>query len=165
MLSFVVATSENNVIGKDNTLPWHLPEDLKRFKEITMTKTKTMIMGRKTFEALPKVLPHRKHIVITRNKEYNSHHEDVEIIYNLHDLNPYIKSELEYFVIGGGEIFKMLMPYVQKLYLTIIHQNFEGETFFPEYNKSEWITIEEIYNHKDEINQYNYTYLTLVRSK
>jgi dihydrofolate reductase len=164
MLSFVVAVSQNKVIGRDNALPWHLPEDLKRFKEITMSKTQTMIMGRKTFEALPKILPGRKHIILTRNKDYTVSHDDVEIIYTLKDLNPYIESDLEYFVIGGGEIFKMLLPYTQKMYLTIIHENFQGDTLFPKYDKDEWIVLDEAKKHADEKNKYDYTYLTLERN-
>jgi dihydrofolate reductase len=113
MLSFVVAVANNNVIGKNNSLVWSLPVDLKRFKDITMTQTKTMIMGRKTFEALPTVLPNRKHIVLTRNKNYKPNNKNVEILHDIEDLKPYIESEEEYFVIGGGEIFNLLMPYMR----------------------------------------------------
>jgi Dihydrofolate reductase len=163
MLSFVVAVSENNVIGKDNTLPWYLPEDLKKFKEITLSKTHTIIMGRKTFESLPVTLAGRKHIILTRNKGYIVSNNNVEIIYNLDDLEPFIKDELEYFVIGGGEIFKILLPFTQKIYLTIIHEHFEGDTFFPEYNRDEWKITEQFEGEVDEKNKHPHTYITLER--
>lgn len=163
MISFVVAVANNNVIGKDNSLAWSLPVDLKRFKDITMTETKTMIMGRKTFDALPKVLPGRKHVVLTRNKHYTVNDKDVKILHNNEDLKFYIESKEEYFVIGGGEIFNLLMPYAEKIYLTIIHHNFEGDTFFPSYDENDWEVIENFEGVVDEKNKYRHTFLTLVR--
>ena len=165
MLSFVVAVANNNVIGKNNSLVWSLPVDLKRFKDITMTQTKTMIMGRKTFEALPKVLPNRKHIVLTRNKNFKPNNKNVEILHDIKDLKPYIESEDEYFVIGGGEIFNLLMPYAKKFYLTIIHHDFEGDTFFPPYDEKDWSIIEHIEGTVDEKNKYKHTFLTMVKRK
>lgn len=161
MISFVVAISENYVIGKAGTLPWYLPEDLKRFKEITLSQSKTMIMGRKTFESLPRVLPGRKHIILTSNKNYKASNPQVEAIYSMEDLQPYVKSSEEYFVIGGGQIFKALLPYVNRIYLTIIHEDFEGDTYFPRIDKSQW-EVSECYEGKiDEKNKYKHTYLTL----
>ncbi|MEA4827438.1 MAG: dihydrofolate reductase [Clostridium sp.] len=161
MLSFVVAVSQNNVIGKDNNLPWKIPEDLKHFKEITLSKTKTMIMGRKTFEALPSVLPRRKHIVLTGNRDYNMENINVKVIHSVDEINPLIHSKEEYFVIGGGEIFSELMPYAKKIYLTIIHHDFQGDTFFPGYNKNDWKITEMHKGTVDENNKFNHTYLTL----
>jgi dihydrofolate reductase len=138
MLSFVVAVSENNVIGNGGGLPWRLPDDLKRFKEITLTESKTMIMGRKTFEALPKILPGRIHIIVTNNNKYSVENNQVKVIYDLSSLNHYIEAEEEYFVIGGGEIFNILLPYAKRIYLTIIHHHFSGDTLFPTLNKEEW---------------------------
>ncbi|QGU96349.1 dihydrofolate reductase [Clostridium bovifaecis] len=163
MISFVVAMANNNVIGKNNSLAWSLPVDLKRFKDITLTKTKTMIMGRKTFEALPKVLPGRKHVVLTRNKHFAVNYKDVKILHNIEDLKFYIESGEEYFVIGGGELFNSLMPYVQKIYLTIIHHDFEGDTFFPSYNEKDWEIIENFEGVVDDRNKYEHTFLTMVR--
>ncbi len=129
MLSIIVAVSQNGVIGCNNTLVWNLKDDLKRFKEITSHHT--IIMGRKTFEALPYVLPNRKHIVITKNSNYKFQHDDVIIKNNLQQvLNEYKTSEKEHFIIGGGEIYKQSLPFVDKIYLTKILQDFKGDTYF-----------------------------------
>jgi dihydrofolate reductase len=165
MLSFVVAVSENNVIGKNGNLPWRLPEDLKFFKDITSTSAKTMIMGRKTFESLPKVLPGRKHIILTRNKDFKVHHEEVDVVYDIESLKPYIEATEEYFVIGGAEIFKQLLPYTDRIYLTRIHEKFQGDTFFPEFNKEQWKATLLYEGIVDEENLYPRTYLKLDRIK
>ena len=107
MLSIIAAISDNNVIGKDNKLLWHLPEDLKRFKELTTGHT--IIMGRKTFESLGKVLPDRKHIIITRDTNYKVDDENVEIINEINELEKYINDDKEYFVIGGAIIYSQLI--------------------------------------------------------
>ena len=163
MLSFVVAMSLNNVIGRNNNLPWHLPNDLKRFKEITCSKSRTMIMGRRTFEALPGILPGRKHIILTRNKCYEIDDDNVYVIHDIDELNPYIIDEEEFFVIGGGDIFTTLMPYAKKMYITLIHDFFEGDTYFPKYNRNEWDIIEKQEGIMDERNVYKHTFLTLSR--
>ncbi|MCM8710203.1 dihydrofolate reductase [Clostridium sp. SYSU_GA19001] len=161
MLSFIVAMSENYVIGKNGNVPWHLPADLKIFKEITSSGTKTMIMGRKTFESLPKVLPGRKHIILTGNKDYKVNDSNIEVIHSIDELTPYINSFEEYFVIGGGEIFSLLFPYVKRLYLTIIHHDFEGDTYFPNFDKSQW-KVTKLHEGKiDADNKYKHTYLLL----
>ena len=119
MLSLIVAIAENNVIGKDNKLIWHISEDLKRFKSITSGNT--MIMGRKTFESLPGVLPNRKHIIVTRDNKYTVDSDQVSVI---HDLDSFIKahekSDEEIFVIGGAEIYKILAPYCNEFFITHI---------------------------------------------
>ena len=139
MLSLIVAIAENNVIGKDNKLIWHISEDLKRFKSITSGNT--MLMGRKTFESLPGVLPGRKHIIITRDDKYTVDSEQVSVI---NDLDSFIRthenSDDEIFVIGGAEIYKQLLPHCQKLYLTKVHESFDGDTYFPEIDYSEYNT-------------------------
>ena len=133
MLSLIVAVAQNNVIGKDNKLIWHISEDLKRFKEITSGKT--IIMGRKTFESLPGVLPNRKHIIVTRDKNYKVNSDDVTIVHELNSLiNQYKNCDDEVFIIGGAEIYKQALPYADKLYLTKINNFFDGDTFFPEIN-------------------------------
>ena len=161
MLSIIVAFAKNNVIGKDNKLIWHLPEDLKRFKEITQGKT--IIMGRKTFESLGRVLPNRKHIVVTKNKKWKYDNPQVEIVYGIEDLKKYIDSEEENFVIGGESIYSLLMPYVNKMYVTKINENFDGDTYFPEINEKNWKIIEKKEMQKDEKNPYQYEFLTYVR--
>lgn len=123
MLSIIVAVSEKGIIGCNNTLIWNLKDDLKRFKEITSNHT--IIVGRKTFEALPFVLPNRKHIIITNNENYTFIHEDVKISRNFKEiLNFYKNLEEEIFIIGGGEIYKNSLDYVDKIYLTKIFYDF-----------------------------------------
>jgi len=165
MLSYVVVISQNNVIGYKGKLPWHLPADVQFFKEITSTGTKTMIMGRKTFESLPGVLPGRKHIIYTQNKEYHVNDENVEIINNLDELLEYARSDLEYFVIGGAQIFELLFPYTSRIYLTKINAGFEGDTFFPEYDESDWEVTYRREGVIDEKNRYPHTFFVLDRKK
>lgn len=137
MLSIIVATASNNVIGGDNKLLWHISEDLKRFKEITSGNT--IIMGRKTFESLPGILPNRKHVVITRDKDFKVDSDMVEVIHNLDEvLSTYAQSENEAFIIGGGQIYKSTLPFAKKLYLTKVKKEFEGDTKFPTINEREW---------------------------
>lgn len=163
MLSIIVAISDNNVIGKENKLIWHLPEDLKRFKELTTGHT--IIMGRKTFESLGRVLPNRKHIVLTRDINYYVDDENVEIVNDIEDLEKYIDSEEENFVIGGAIIYSQLMPKVDKMYITKIHEKFEGDSYFPVINEEEWKEIEKIQGIKDEKNTYDYEFVTYKRKK
>lgn len=164
MLSIVVAVGENNVIGKDSSLPWYLPNDLKYFKKITLRESKTMIMGRKTFESLPKLLPDRNHIILTKNKNFNIENCNIKIIHKINMLKSFINDKKEYFVIGGGEIFSMLLPYTEKIYMTKIHHNFSGDTFFPNINRCDWNTVEKLEGITDEKNIYAHTYLVLNRT-
>ena len=129
MLSIIVAKAKNNIIGKDNKLIWDLPEDLKHFKEITTGHT--IIMGRKTFESIGRVLPNRKHIVFSQNPDFKVDDENVEVVHSLLEIQSLIEAEEEAFVIGGAMIYNLLMPYVDKMYVTQINKEFEGDTFFP----------------------------------
>lgn len=137
-INLIVAISKNNCIGKDNKLPWHLPEDLKHFKKITSGKT--VLMGRKTFESildyLGKPLPKRKNIVITRNKNYEVP-EGVEVYTDLNEAIEKYKNE-EVFVIGGSSIYEQSMPLADKLYITHVNQEVDGDAFFPEINNEVW---------------------------
>lgn len=161
MLSIIVAIAENNVIGKDNRLIWHLPEDLKRFKKLTTGHT--IIMGRKTFESLGRVLPNRKHIVLSHDTSFNVPDERVQVISDISLLAEYIDSKEENFVIGGASIYKMLMPYVTKMYVTKINQRFEGDVFFPEIVEEDWKVVETQKGITDEKNVYDYEYITYRR--
>ena len=161
MLSTLVAIANGNVIGKDNKLIWHLPEDLKRFKQITTGKN--IIMGRKTFESLGRVLPNRKHIILCNDMEMNIDNENVEILDDISKLDKYINSDEENFVIGGATIYKLLMPYVNKLYITKINQDFEGDVYFPEIKEAEWKEISKEKGLKNDENPYDYEYITYVR--
>lgn len=161
MLSIIVAVAENNVIGKDNKLIWHLPEDLKRFKKLTTNHT--IIMGRRTFESLGRVLPNRKHVILCNDMEMNIDNENVEILGDISMLDKYINSEEENFVIGGATIYKLLMPYAKKLYLTQIYQEFEGDVYFPIIEEDKWKVIEREKGIKNEENPFNYEYITFER--
>lgn len=134
MISLIVAHDPNRVIGVNNELPWHLPEDLAYFKKMTMGKA--MVMGRKTYDSIGRPLPGRQTIVVTRNKDFTE--EDVIVV---HDLNDAIEKAKEYadevMIIGGAEIFQMVLGFADRLYITLIHNHFEGDVFFPSYG-SEW---------------------------
>jgi dihydrofolate reductase len=160
MISFVVAMDENRVIGKDNQLPWHLPEDLKFFKRVTIGHP--IAMGRKTHESIGRVLPGRENIVITRQPDYRS--EDCTIFYSVEDFVKYsLNISDEIFVIGGAEIFKETFPHVDRLYITLIHEDFAGDTFFPEFNLGEWELVSNEQGIKDEKNPYDYDFRLYVR--
>ncbi|MBN1069286.1 dihydrofolate reductase [Clostridium botulinum] len=162
MLSIIVAIAKNNVIGNDNKLIWHISEDLKRFKEITSGKT--IVMGRKTFESLPGVLPNRKHIILTRDKNFKVKSECVEIIYDFDELlNKYKNSDDEVFIIGGGEIYKQLLPYSNKLYLTKINKDFDGDTYFPQINYNDFKIDYESDVITDEKSKLEYNFINLSR--
>lgn len=162
MLSISVAVAKNNVIGINNTLPWHISEDLKRFKRITSNKK--MIMGRKAFESLPGILPNREHIIITRNENYTVDSDQVTIVHDLNSLiEKYSKCDDEVFVIGGAEIYEQFLPYTQKVYLTIIEETFEGDTFFPEINYDEFKEEYKSETFTDEKNGLHYTFINLER--
>ena len=136
MLSIIVAIASNNVIGKDNKLLWYLPEDLKRFKKLTTNHT--IIMGRKTFESIGKVLPDRKHVVLTHNLDYVVDDPNVEIVHSIEDIQKYIDDEEENFVIGGALIYRMLIDKCKRMYVTKINRDFEGDAIFPKINEEEW---------------------------
>lgn len=162
MLSIIAAIASNNVIGKNNKLLWHIPMDLKRFKSITTGKT--IIMGRKTFESLPRVLPERYHVVITRNKNFMVDDKNVEIVTSLQDiLTKYENSQEEVFIIGGGEIYKELLPKVNKLYLTKLNKAYEGDTYFPQIDYLQWRELEKIDVSKDATNPISFSFITLER--
>lgn len=161
MLSIIVAVAKNNAIGKDNKLLWHLPEDLKRFKRLTMNKN--IIMGKKTFESLGRVLPNRKHIILCNDKNLIIDDENVLVLDNVSKLDSYINTKEENFVIGGGTIYKLLMPYVSKLYVTHIDEDFEGDVYFPEIDFNIWEKISEENGITNEENPYSYKYVTYIR--
>jgi len=162
MISFVVAMDVNRVIGKDNQLPWHLPEDLKFFKRVTMGQP--IAMGRKTHESIGRVLPGRQNIIITRQNDYQA--EGCTVFYSVKDfVDFFLKQEEEVFVIGGAEIFKEAFPFADRLYITLINEEFEGDTYFPEYNKHEWKLRSCDKGVKDEKNPYDYEFLIYDRKR
>jgi dihydrofolate reductase len=150
MLSLILAVASNNVIGNNLKIPWYLPEDLKRFKKLTTGKK--IIMGRKTYDSLPKLLPNRTHIVLTKDINYKNN--NVEIINSIEELKKYIASKEEVMVIGGAQIYKLLLPHAKKIYLTRIKKAFEGNIFF-KFDESKWI-ITNCENHRNEKFEYSY---------
>lgn len=157
MLSIIVAIAKNYAIGKDNKLLWHLPKDLKRFKQLTTGHT--IIMGRKTFNSLGRVLPNRKHIILCNDMEMNVDNENVVIMKDISDLDYYINNEEENFVIGGATIYKLLMPYCNKMYVTEIDKEFDGDVYFPEIDKTIWKKTSETQKLKDKKNDLKYKYI------
>ena len=139
MLSIIVAKAKNNTIGKDNKLLWHIPDDLRRFKELTTNHN--IIMGRKTFESIGRILPNRKHIIFSQNPDFKIDNENIEIVHSMLQIQQYIEDENENFVIGGAMIYNLLMPYVTKMYVTEIDKDFEGDTVFSRINPDVWQEI------------------------
>lgn len=156
-ITIIVAVSENQVIGKDNDLIWHLSDDLKRFK--ALTSGHTIIMGRKTFESFPKPLPNRTHIVITRQKNYTAP-DGVIIVNSIEEALKNVKSDPNPFIIGGGEIYRQALPFADTIELTKVHHHFKGDTFFPELNKTEWEKVKEELHQKDDRHAYAFSFIT-----
>lgn len=153
MISLIVAHDKNRVIGYKNKMPWHLPEELKYFKKMTMGKP--IIMGRKTFESIGRPLPGRRNIVITRNPDYKE--EGIEVVSSLDDGLELVKDAEEVMIIGGEQIFKLAFPLVDRLYITFINYEFDGDTFFPYYDLTNWNLVSE--SEPQQTNEgYTYTY-------
>ncbi|SDG06331.1 dihydrofolate reductase [Chitinophaga filiformis] len=162
-LSIIVAASENNVIGINNHLPWHLPVDMKYFKDTTMGKP--IVMGRKSFEELGRVLPGRPNIMITRQQGYTA-----EGLYVVPSLEAGIEKAKtfgteEIFITGGGEIFKMALPIIDRLYLTRVHAEVTGDTYFPEFDPRGWKLVKNERHEKDEKHAYALTFQVWEREK
>lgn len=155
-ISLLVAVDEAGVIGKDNKLPWHLPADLKYFKNTTWGMP--VLMGRKTFESIGKPLPGRTNIVITRNAAWAF--EKVSVVHNLTDAVALAQTlgVTEIFVIGGAEIFATALPQAHRIYCTRIHHHFEGDVWFPRFSKEEWQLVKSHTHAPDEKNKYAYTF-------
>jgi dihydrofolate reductase len=153
-LSIIVAMDENGLIGRDNDLPWRLPNDLKRVKEITSGHT--IVMGRKNYESIGHPLPDRRNIIITRNTEYTV--DGCEIIYNPDPILNEVDSEEEVYIFGGSEIYKIFLPFVKTIYITRINHSFEGDTYFPEINWDEWHESCREVHGIDEKNKYPHTF-------
>ena len=159
MIIMIAAAAENNALGKDNKIVWHLPNDYKRFRRLTTGHH--IIMGRKTFESLKKPLPDRKHIIITRQKEYKA--EGCIVVDTMQKALDACPKDQNSFIIGGGEIYKLGISYADKIELTRVHGIFEADAFFPEINEGEWKLEKSERNEKDESHNYEYTYQTFVR--
>tara|TARA_R110002051_G_scaffold217302_3_gene281304 strand:+ start:4957 stop:5460 length:504 start_codon:yes stop_codon:yes gene_type:complete len=160
----IAAAAENNALGKNNELLWHLPDDFKRFK--TLTTAHPMIMGRKTFESFPKPLPNRVHIIITRDKEYKVNFDNCYVVHTLEDALKLSNTDTnKVYIIGGGEIYALALKTATKIELTRVHERFDADAFFPEFDKANWNLVKEEYHPKDEKHKYDFTYLTYERAK
>ncbi len=158
-LSAIVAMSENRVIGKDNRLPWHLPADLIYFKKTTINKP--ILMGRKTYESIGRPLPQRKNIIITRDQNFIA--PGCQVFNSIDVALASLAEQEEVLIIGGATLYQQMLPRMQRIYLTIIHQQFEGDAFFPEFNMQEWREIERSDHEPDEKNKYPYSFTILDR--
>jgi len=155
----IAAVAENFALGKDNELVWHLPDDFKRFKQLTTNHY--IIMGRKTFESFPKPLPNRTHVIITRQQDYAA--EGCLVVANLADALAMVPKDENAFVIGGGEIYALALPFTDVIELTKVHAHFEADTFFPEIDAKQWKLVSEEYHPKDEKHLFDFTYETYRR--
>ncbi len=159
MITMIAAAAENNALGKDNDLVWHLPDDFKRFKRLTSGHH--IIMGRKTFESFPKLLPDRTHVIITRKDNYKP--EGCIVVNSLEEAIRVSKLDEQPFIIGGGEIYKMGMDRAERIELTRVHGEFDADTYFPDIDDKNWKLVEEKFHEKDEKHDYAFTYLTYER--
>ncbi len=158
-LSIIVATAKNRVIGVNNTLPWHLPEDLKRFRALTTGHH--IIMGRKTYDSLGRLLPGRTTVIVTRNQAYKV--EGAIVVHSLKDAIAACGNDEEVFLIGGAELYKDGLKLANKLYVTEINAEYEGDAFFPEFNLSEWIAREAEAESYTSSNGLGFRYITYQR--
>lgn len=159
MITIIAAVADNNALGKNNELLWHLPNDFKRFKSITTGHY--IIMGRKTFESFPKPLPNRTHVIITRQKNYS--YDGCIIVDSLQNALATCSKEKEVFIIGGGEIYKQSIEIADKLDITKVHNTFKADTFFPEIDLDKWNLIASEFHPKDEKHLFDFSFQTYIR--
>ncbi len=154
-LTIIVAMTRNRVIGKGNRIPWHQPADLMRFKKITMGCP--IVMGRKTFESLPGLLPGRRHVVLTRNRNYLA--QNCDVVTGWKEMEVLLADSKKVFVIGGADIHLLALPHAERLYLTLLHAELEGDTFFPNWNQSDWSEEGREFLPRDENNKYDMEFI------
>lgn len=159
MITVIAAVAENNALGKENQLLWHLPDDFKRFK--SLTSGHYIIMGRKTFESFPKPLPNRTHVIISRQANYQP--EGCIVVNSLEQAMEACPKTEEVFIIGGGEIYRQSIAVADKLDLTKVHASFEADTYFPEVDLSKWQLVFEEHHAKDERHDFAFTFQTYLR--
>ncbi len=160
LISIIVAMAENRVIGRDNKLPWHLPADLKHFKMLTVGKP--IIMGRKTWESLPGLLPERRHIVLTGDPGYAA--EGCRIVHSLEEALIAAGEVPEVMIIGGAKLYAQALSIARRIYLTLVHVEAEGDSLFPVIDADYWEEVEREWHPPDDRNPYPYTFLTLRRA-
>jgi dihydrofolate reductase len=161
MVIMIAAVAENNALGKNNDLLWHLPNDFKRFKEITSGHH--IIMGRKTFESFPKPLPNRIHVIITRQNDFE--HEGCIVVQNIEKALSVCPINENLYIIGGGEIYQQSISFADQLDITRVHHSFDADVYFPEIDPEIWELTSETFHQKDERHLFDYTFQTFVRKK
>jgi dihydrofolate reductase len=161
IISIIAAMDRRRGIGVDNKLPWRLSADLKRFRELTMGHH--VIVGRKTFESIGRPLPGRRMIVVTRDRNYKA--EGCDLAHSVEDATRMARErgESEVFICGGAEIYAQSIEVADRMYLTFVDAEVEADTFFPQFDESEWVERESFYQPADEMNQYPFTFRELVR--
>ncbi|WP_304612946.1 dihydrofolate reductase [Parapedobacter sp. ISTM3] len=159
-ISAIVAAAENNAIGKGNELLWHLPNDLRFFKQTTSGHT--VVMGRKTYESVGKPLPNRRNIVITRQADYAIN--GAEVVHSLDEAIQRCTGDGEVFVVGGAEIYKAALPITNRIYLTRVHATLAGDAYFPELDEREWTIVSSQHHEPDERHAFAYTFLCYERA-
>ncbi len=158
-LSIIVAMDKNRVIGRGDALPWHISSDLKHFKKITMGKP--IIMGRKTHESIGRPLPGRENIILTRDKTYQA--EGCTVLNSMEEIFEHCKDIEEVMITGGAEIYKLILEQTSNLYLTEVHTEIKGDTYFPEFDRSEWKEVSREDFKADEKNEFDYSFVLLER--
>ncbi len=160
-ISLIWAMAENRVIGRNNQLPWHLSADLQHFKRLTLGKP--IVMGRKTWESLPGLLPKRQHIVVTGNRDYRA--EGALVVHSIDEAVAAAGDAQEVMIVGGGAIYAQMLPRADRLYLTLVHAQVEGDAWFPEFDLSAWREVGREDFSADEKNRFAYSFVTLERKK
>ena len=161
-ISIIAVLDKNNAIGKDNKLLCHLPADLKHFKDIT--KGYTVVMGQNTYESLPNgALPNRRNIVLSKDKAFKC--EGCEVVNSVNELFNICKEDKEIFIIGGAQIYKLFIKKANKLYLTLVHHEFEADTYFPEINRNNWLLLKKEDFEPDERNKFSYSFVNYEKVK
>jgi dihydrofolate reductase len=159
LVSLIVAMAQNGVIGRGNALPWRLPKDLKRFREFTLGKS--LLMGRKTFEAIGRPLPQRINLVLTRDRAWSA--DGVQVVHSVEEALRQVNATEELVAIGGAEIYSLVLPFAQRIYLTHVHADVPGDTFFPPFDSTQWTDVECSAHPADEQHAYPVTFMTLER--
>lgn len=158
-LAVVAAVAENGVIGRDNELPWRLPADLAHFRQLTLDKS--IVMGRRTWESLPGLLPRRRHLVLTRDPGFRA--EDCVVLTSLDAAIAEAAGEAELMVVGGASVYAEAMPLASRLHLTLVHTQAEGDTYFPVWDRSEWREVRRVARPRDDRNAFDMSFLELER--
>ncbi len=161
IITLIVAASENHVIGKDNGMPWHLPNDFKYFKKTTLEHS--VVMGRKTYDSIGKALPDRRNIVISRDSSYQP--EDVDVANSIQEVFSSCRDEREIFIIGGANIYAQFLPLADRVLLTRVHTHIEGDAYFPDLDPLQWDMTAEEKHMADEKHAFNYSFQVYERKK